>query len=439
MRPTTMINMVMVMIYSAANGNIFSGCLVSPSFNLTVVDRVQDLGFWGFVTASRGSSVMDITLGQSKRSYTEVTLNSTHATATHVGLTSNSLLWQGQVSGKVSPGWRRFFLQVPQRKDTFNLTLTDDHGTTWLGGSLVPFAVEWLSVVVSHFNTSCHTLTPTWHIKSCSVKEVMLPPLLNPLQFTVIGARPLLLMLTLADTNINVTAEIVDTLDAPLPPVPLVLRLTLDHTQPATLPYLVTEDVLGVVEVATGGPVASLRFTSFSDDDLHVVQQLHLSTTTASRQSSLPLPCTSCDHVVPTSPPRPIAVGWPVLLGATAGLLFAGVGLGACTSRLLMTREMPRRAKATTTMAAAAGQTMLVVPYQGGSQEETSSQYEPQYLEPRPVPAPWQATSSLSSPYPSPEHIYEEVVELATTKSTRTPEDSFTSEDDYEYLHFHFR
>ncbi|XP_045138926.1 uncharacterized protein LOC123520586 isoform X2 [Portunus trituberculatus] len=304
MKLTVMINMVMAMAYySAAKDDNFSGCLVFPSFNVTLVDRVQDLSFWGFVAASRGTSVMKVRLEQSPKEFVEVMLNYTHATAVSVRLTYNSPMWQGQVSGKVSPGWRRFFLQVPpHRKYTSNLTLTDDHGTTWLGGFLVTFPVEWLRVVVPHFSTSCHTLTPTWHIQNCSVKEVVLPPMLNPLQFTVIGERPLPLMLTQADTDIIVTREMMDILDAQIPPVPLVLRLTLDHTQSATLPQIVTEGVLGVVEVMIGSPIASLKFTSLCDGDVHVVQQLHLSTqgkenlvsTEASRQSS-PLPCTSYD------------------------------------------------------------------------------------------------------------------------------------------------
>lgn len=154
------------------------------------------------------------------------------------------------------------------------------------------------------------------------MKEVVLPPVLNPLQFTVIGAKPLPLILTLAETDIEVTTEIMDILNTQISPVSLVLRLTLDHTQSATVPHLVskadpyrliaippervdvlftvsfpqvTEDVFGVMEVVIGGSVASIKFTSLCGDDFLVVQQLHLPpTTAASRQSSLPLPCTSC-------------------------------------------------------------------------------------------------------------------------------------------------
>ncbi|MPC07872.1 hypothetical protein E2C01_000439 [Portunus trituberculatus] len=297
MKLTVMINMVMAMAYySAAKDDNFSGCLVFPSFNVTLVDRVQDLSFWGFVAASRGTSVMKVRLEQSPKEFVEVMLNYTHATAVSVRLTYNSPMWQGQVSGK----------------------------------------------------------------------EVVLPPMLNPLQFTVIGERPLPLMLTQADTDIIVTREMMDTLDAQIPPVPLVLRLTLDHTQSATLPQIVTEGVLGVVEVMIGSPIASLKFTSLCDGDVHVVQQLHLSTQAV--------------------------------------------------------------------MAGAAGQTTVAVPYQ----EETSSKDEPQYLEPLPVSAAWQTTSSLLSPCHGPKHIHE-VVEFTTIKPTRTPKDSLSSEDDYDYLPCHFR
>lgn len=128
-----------------------------PSFNVTVVDSVQDLGFWGFVTASSGTSVMEIKLARFKKEYVLVTLNYTHATAVHVTLINNNLMWQEQVSGEVSPGWRRFFLQVQKRRDTLSLTLTDDHGTTWLGSPPLAIHVQWLRVVVPHFNTSCYT------------------------------------------------------------------------------------------------------------------------------------------------------------------------------------------------------------------------------------------------------------------------------------------
>lgn len=66
----------------------------------------------------------------------------------------------------------------------------------------------------------------------------MFPPLLSHLQFTLVGARPLLPLLTLAEKYIDLAAEVVGNLDTTLPLVTLVLRLTLDHTQPAAPPHL---------------------------------------------------------------------------------------------------------------------------------------------------------------------------------------------------------
>lgn len=55
-----------------------------------------------------------------------------------------------------------------------------------------------------------------------------------------------------------------------------------------------TDGVLHVVVVGTDCLVDSLEVTSFSDEDLDVMQQVHVSATTDSCQpSSLPVPCTS--------------------------------------------------------------------------------------------------------------------------------------------------
>ncbi|KAG0722937.1 hypothetical protein GWK47_043589 [Chionoecetes opilio] len=463
-----------------------AGCLVSSSFNVTVTDRVQDLDFWGFVGALRAASFMEILLGKSNRyEYTKVTLNRTHAIAEHVGLTDNDPIWGQRVSREVSSGWRRFFLQVPGRNDAFKLNLSDDHGAMWLGGGLALPAVDWLRVVIPHFCTSCYTMTPTWRIEGRSEREVVLPPLLNYLQFTLMGSRPLLPMLTLGDTRINLT-DVLGSPDGPPPPVPLVLHIKLiarNHQRHHA--RQVVDKVLGVVEVMTGNPVAALWFASHSDAAFHVVHQLHLSSTLPGRQDSPPPPCIPCSKTVGVADSADLpshsslmSVGWPVLLGAAVGLLLAGVGLGACVVRLLMTcrvssmvntihvpsfpqpvivviinndvplgltspsspsicRQRPSGTRTVTTTAKTTAQTMKVIPGQTGFRKEKASpEYEPQYLEPLPVPA---LPSPPTLPCPSPEHIYDKVDEIAAMSSLWAAEDSFTSEDDYDDPRLHFR
>lgn len=147
---------------------------MSPVFNVTVVRGVQEWSFWGFVGASSsGTSVMSITLGQSRRVHAEVTLNYTHAAAQRFTRRGNSAAWHRQVAsgGEVSPGWRRLLLQAVRHSDSLTLTLTDDHATTWLDGpALAVPPTDWLSVAMPHFSTSCYTCK--WW---CSGAVLLLP------------------------------------------------------------------------------------------------------------------------------------------------------------------------------------------------------------------------------------------------------------------------